>query len=430
MKLKTDQLAAQIDKSKSGGNYRWRICALLFFATTINYLDRQVLGILAPFLQEDMGWSEVDYGTIVSAFKIAYAIGLISMGNLLDRIGTRLGYAISISIWSLAGAAHAFAGTVTGFATARFTLGLGESANFPAAIKTVTEWFPKKERAFATGIFNSGSNIGSILAPLAVPFIAVQWGWQWAFIITGAIGFIWLIFWLTTYKTPEQHPKLSKEELAYIQQDQEETQKKIPWIKLLAYRETYAICFLKFVTDPVWWFFLFWLPKFLNSTHGISLTELGPPLITIYLVSDLGSIAGGWFSSYLIKIGKSVNFARKTTILICGIAALPIAIASRVDDLWIAVALISLGTAAHQACSANIFTIVSDVFPKNAIGSVVGIAGTAGALGGVVIAYSVGVILETTGSYIPIFTGFSLAYLVAWVGLNIGIPKLQQVKVE
>ena len=214
------------------------------------------------------------------------------------------------------------------------------------------------------------------------------------------------------------------------EQDKEESQKKIPWIKLLAYRETYTICFLKFVTDPVWWFFLFWLPKFLNSTHGISLTELGPPLITIYLVSDLGSIAGGWFSSYLIKIGKSPNFARKTTILICGIAALPIAIASRVDSLWIAVALISLGTAAHQACSANIFTIVSDVFPKNAIGSVVGIAGTAGALGGVVIAYSVGVILETTGSYIPIFTGFSLAYLVAWAGLNIGIPKLQQVKVE
>ncbi|MEM1134975.1 MAG: MFS transporter [Bacteroidota bacterium] len=422
--------AKETEIIKSGGNYRWRICALLFFATTINYLDRQVLGILAPFLQEEMGWSEVDYGTIVSAFKIAYAIGLISMGNLLDRIGTKLGYTISITLWSIAGAAHAFAGSVFGFAAARFTLGLGESANFPAAVKTVTEWFPKKERAFATGIFNSGTNVGSILAPLTVPWIAITLGWEWAFILTGAIGFIWLIFWITMYESPEKHEQLSKEELVFIQQDKEESEKKIPWIKLLAYRETYTICFLKFVTDPVWWFFLFWLPKFLNTNHGISLTELGPPLITIYVVSDLGSIVGGWFSSYLIKKGKSANYARKFTILLCGIAATPIAFASRVEDMWIAVALISLGTAAHQACSANIFTIASDVFPKNAIGSVIGIAGTAGALGGVVIAYSVGVILEATGSYIPIFTGFSLAYLIAWGGLNIGIPQIKQVKVE
>jgi ACS family hexuronate transporter-like MFS transporter len=409
-------------------NYRWRICALLFFATTINYLDRQVLGILAPYLQEDLGWSEVDYGNIVAAFKVAYAIGMVGMGNLLDRIGTKRGFSLAMIMWSLAGMAHALARSVWGFATARFMLGLGESANFPASVKTVAEWFPQKERALAVGIFNSGTNVGSILAPLVVPFLAVAYGWQWAFIITGLIGFIWLIFWLTMYRKPEEHPKLSKVELDYIQQDGVESEEKVPWIKLLQYRETLTVALLKFFTDPVWWFFLFWLPKFLNSNHGISIMELGAPLITIYVVSDLGSIAGGWLSSYFIKKGRTPDFARKTTILIAAICALPIAYASRTTDMWVAVALISLGTAAHQACSANIFTIVSDIFPKKAVGSVIGLIGMAGAIGGVIVAQAVGWILETTESYILIFSIFSLMYLVAWTILKIGIPKIKPIE--
>lgn len=410
------------------GNYRWRICALLFFATTINYLDRQVLGILAPYLQDELGWSEIDYGNIVAAFKIAYAIGMVGMGNLLDRIGTKKGFSLAIIIWSLAGMAHALAQTVRGFASARFMLGLGESANFPASVKTVAEWFPQKERALAVGIFNSGTNVGSILAPLVVPWLAVVYGWQWAFILTGLIGFIWLILWLTTYRKPEEHPKLSAAELAYIQQDGEDTAERIPWIKLLRRRQTLTICLLKFFTDPVWWFFLFWLPKFLNTNHGISILELGAPLITIYVVSDLGSIAGGWLSSYFIKRGRTADFARKTTIFIAAVCALPIAYASRTGDLWTAVALISLGTAAHQACSANIFTIVSDIFPKQAVGSVIGIIGMAGAIGGVIVAPLVGFILETTGSYILIFSIFSVLYLVAWIVLKIGIPKIKPIE--
>lgn len=409
------------------GRYRWRICALLFFATTLNYLDRQVLGILAPELQEAFAWSETDYAFIVSAFKIAYALGLVSMGNLLDRIGTRKGFAGALGLWSIAGAAHALAGSVFGFAAARFALGLTEAANFPAAVKTVAEWFPKKERAFATGIFNAGSNIGAILAPLLVPVIAVTMGWQWAFILTGMVGFVWLFFWLTMYRRPEEHPKLSAEELAYIQADGIERSEKIAWSRLLARREAITVGLLKFVTDPVWWFFLFWLPKFLHERHGLSLLEMGLPIVVIYLVADVGSIGGGWLSSYFIERGKSVDFARKTTILISGLFAVPIFYASRTESLWVAVALISLGTAAHQACSANIFTIMSDVFPRRAVGSVVGMAGFFGAIGGALIAGLVGIILETTGSYVPIFAMFSFAYILAWLVLKAGIPRIQAI---
>ncbi len=408
--------------------YRWRIVALLFFATTLNYLDRQVIGILAPDLQALLGWSETDYSTIVAAFQVAYAIGLVSMGRLLDYIGTRRGYAGAVGLWSLAGMAHALAGSVTGFATARFALGFAEAANFPAAIKTVAEWFPKKERAFATGIFNSGSNVGAILAPIVVPIIAVSMGWQWAFILTGAIGFVWLVFWLAAYYRPEEHKRLSATELAYISSDNETRETgRVPYRLLLPHRETLTVLLLKFVTDPVWWFFLFWLPKFLNETHGVSLLEFGPPLITIYVVSDLGSIAGGWLSSYFVKRGRSVDYARKTAILICGLFAVPIFFASQTDSLWLAVGLISLGTAAHQACSANIFTVMSDVFPQRAVGSVVGLAGMGGAVSGALASTIVGLILEATGSYIPIFAMFSFAYIVAWLVLKIGIPKIQPI---
>lgn len=407
--------------------YRWRICALLFFATTINYLDRQVLGLLAPQLQSSLGWSETDYANIAAAFKLAYAIGLVSMGDLLDRIGVRRGYALGITAWSLAGIAHAAVSSVWGFAGARFALGLAEATNFPAAVKTIAEWFPRQERALATGIFNSGANIGAIVAPLAVPVIAVRFGWQWAFIATGLLGFVWLICWLAIYKPPATHPSVSSRELALITADGASAvgAEKIPWRVLLRHRETITVCLLKFVTDPVWWFFLFWLPKFLNERHGVSLLDLGPPIVVIYLVSDVGSVAGGWLSSWFIKRGHSVDHARKRAILVSGLFALPIFWASQTNDLWTAVALVSLGTAAHQACSANIYTIVSDIFPQRAVGSVVGVAGFAGAISGAIIAEIVGFMLERTGSYVPVFAMFSVAYIIAWVVLRVGIPRIE-----
>ncbi len=430
MRMIDERPARLSDKlSKQIGRYRWRIVALLFFATTLNYLDRQVLGILAPDLQDSMGWSETDYSTIVTAFQIAYAVGLVTTGRLLDYIGTARGYAGALSLWSLAGMAHALARSVFGFASARFALGIAESANFPAAIKTVAEWFPKKERAFAIGLLNSGTNVGAILAPIVVPLIAVALGWQWAFILTGAVGFIWLIFWLVTYRRPEEHPRLSAPELAYIQADDEvRSTERIPYLRLLPHRETLTVCLLKFVTDPVWWFFLFWLPKFLRDNYGVSLLEFGPPLITVYVVSDFGSIAGGWLSSHFIKKGRSVDYARKTTILLCSFFAIPIFFASQTESLWVAVALISLGTAAHQACSANIFTVMSDVFPKSAVGSIVGLAGMAGSIGGALVSIIVGLVLDITGSYIPIFAMFSFAYVTAWLVLKIGIPRIEPVQ--
>jgi ACS family hexuronate transporter-like MFS transporter len=409
------------------GRYRWRIVALLFFATTLNYLDRQVIGILAPDLQRMFAWSDTDYATIVAAFKLAYAIGLVSMGGLLDRIGTRAGYAAGLTLWSLAGMAHAAVSTVFGFSAARFALGVAEAANFPAAMKTVAEWFPKKERALATGIFNSGANIGAIIAPIVVPIIAVRYGWEWAFILTGGIGFVWLAFWLTSYRRPEVHPRLSAGELTYIQADGVEPQTKIPYLRLLPHRETLTVCLLKFVTDPVWWFFLFWLPKFLNERYGLSLLELGLPLVVIYLSSDVGSIAGGWLSSSLVQRGHSIDFARKTAILVCGLFAVPIFFVTQTDNLWIAVALISLGTAAHQGCSANIYTVMADVFPRRAVASVVGLAGLFGAISGALVDGFVGIMLDTTGSYVPVFALFSFAYVLAWVVLKVGIPKIRPI---
>ena len=296
---------------KRTGNYRWRVVALLFFATTINYVDRQILGILAPQLQELFNWSESDYGFIIMAFQAAYAIGLITMGGILDRIGTRAGYVIAMAVWSLAGMLHAAARSVISFALVRFILGLGQSANFPAAVKSVAEWFPKRERALATGLFNAGSNVGAILTPLIIPLIALKWGWQWAFIGTGAVGFVWLFFWMPFYKRPELNKRLKKAEKEYILENDQEETAKIPWIKIIPHRQTVGICLARFVTDPIWWFFLYWLPKFLNSSYGIDLTNIGPPLIIIYLFSIGGSVFGGWLSSVYISKGKSPVAARK-----------------------------------------------------------------------------------------------------------------------
>jgi ACS family hexuronate transporter-like MFS transporter len=415
---------------KAEGNYRWVIVALLFFASTINYIDRQVLGILAPFLEKEIGWNEIEYGYIVTAFQAAYAIGLLLVGRLIDRLGTKLGYCLALIGWSLAAMGHALAKSVIGFATARFALGISEAGNFPAAIKTVAEWFPKKERALATGLFNSGTNVGAIAAPLMVPWLTLTYGWQMAFIVTGAIGFTWVIFWLWFYEKPEKSRHLKTSELNYIQADPPDPPVKIPWVSLIKYKQTWAFAIGKFLTDPIWWFYLYWVPKFLYSKHGITLDKIGLPLVIIYVMADVGSIGGGWLSSFFIKHGWTVNKGRKMAMLICALAVTPIILASQASELWMAVALLSLATAAHQGWSANLFTTTSDVFPRKAIGSVVGLGGMAGAIGGMLIATMAGFILEFTGSYVILFLICGLVYLIAFGIFNLLVPKLEPVEIE
>jgi ACS family hexuronate transporter-like MFS transporter len=411
------------------GRFRWRICALLFAATTLNYLDRQVLGVLAPDLTRLFGWSEIDYGNIVTAFQAAYAIGLLCAGAIIDKLGTRIGYALTICIWSLAAMSHALAGSVLGFAAARFMLGLGEAGNFPSAIKTVAEWFPRRERAFATGIFNAGSNVGAILAPLAVPIVAVTLGWRAAFLFTGILSATWLVTWLIVYRPPAQHPSLSAQELDYIRSDPAEPTGRVPWSQILRHRQAWAFVVAKFMTDPIWWFFLFWLPKFLNSEYGLTLTKLGPPLIVIYLMADIGSIAGGWMAGRFIKRGWTVNRARKVAMLICACAVVPIVFASQATSLWTAVVLIGFATAGHQGWSANVFTLTSDMFPRHAVGSVVGVGGFAGAVGGMLIATFTGFLLQTTGSYVPVFIMAGSAYLLTLAIVHMLAPRLEPARI-
>ena len=403
-----------------------------------------MIGILKPTLQAEFGWSEIDYADIVFAFQLAYAIGLLIAGRLMDRFGARAGFSLVIVIWSLAAMAHAeatwfgpavaallgtfglaYSASVAGFIAARFALGLGEAGNFPASIKVVAEWFPKRERALATGIFNSGTNVGALVTPLVVPFITVTWGWYWAFVATGALGFIWLIVWWVTYTSPEEHPRLTAGELAHIRSDPEDSTVHVPWRALLKHRQTWAFALGKFLTDPIWWLYLFWIPDFLNRNHGINLSGIGPPLIAIYLVADVGSIGGGWLSSSLIKRGWTVNAGRKTAMLVCAVAVLPMAVASRAGELWLAVALISIAAAAHQGWSANLFTLVSDMFPRKAVGSVVGMGGAAGAVGGMLIAKITGYILQATGSYVPVFLMAACAYLVALGVIHLLVPRLE-----
>jgi ACS family hexuronate transporter-like MFS transporter len=436
------------------GRRRWLICALLFFAATINYVDRQVIGILKPTLEKEFGWTEIDYGWIVFAFQTAYAIGLLGVGRLMDRFGTKKGFSFSIVVWSLAAMAHAWAVaigigalglfalfgieaatiglsvSVIGFIVARFALGIGEAGNFPASIKTVAEWFPKKERALATGIFNSGTNVGALATPLLVPLIVIYWGWYEAFIITGALGFIWLVFWMVIYKRPEEDTRLSRAELEYIQSDPAEPAARIPWARLFPHRQTWAFAIGKFLTDPIWWVYLFWLPDFLNKQHGLELKNFGLPLAIIYIIADVGSIGGGWISGALIKRGWSINAGRKTAMLICALAVVPIIFASMTSNLWVAVILIGIAAAAHQGWSANIFTTASDMFPKQAVGSVVGIGGMAGAIGGMFIAKLVAYILSTTGSYVPIFAIAASAYLVALLIIHLLAPNLEPAQID
>lgn len=401
------------------GTYRWRICALLFFATTINYVDRQVLGVLAPDLQRIIGWNEIEYSQIVVAFQAAYAVGLILVGGFIDRVGTRIGYAIAIAIWSLAAMSHSLVNSALGFGFVRFLLGLGESGNFPAAIKTVAEWFPRKERALATGIFNSGSNVGAIVAPLAVPLIAVRLGWRWAFLFTGIFSALWLMAWLTVYRPPRHHESEAAEPAT-----------KIAWARLLPHRQTWAILIAKFMTDPVWWFFLYWLPKFLNTQHGLTLTALGPPLVAIYVMADFGSIAGGWLAGVFLKRGWSVNRSRKSAMLLCAITVAPIVFAANVANLWVAVALIGLAAASHQGWSANVYTLASDMFPRRAVASVVGISGFGGAVGGMLVSTVTGLVLQFTGSYVPLFMMAGSAYLLALLAVHLLAPSLEPAAID
>ena len=358
------------------GRYRWVIVALLFAATAINYVDRQMIGVLKPTLAVDLNWSETDFANVIFFFQLAYAIGYIGFGRVVDLIGARFGYAIAFVIWTIAHMAHGGVYSVTQFAAARFGLGIGEAGNFPAGIKAVTEWFPVRERALAIGIFNAGANVGAIITPLVVPVITVAYGWRMAFVITGAVSLIWLVAWLAVYRRPTEQPRVSAAELAYIQQDPADPVVPVPWRKLLGVRETWAFALGKFFIDPIWWFFLFWLPGFLGKRYDLDLLSFGPPLVVIYLLSDVGSILGGWSSSRMIKAGRSVNFARKTTMLVCAVAVLPIFVSQSIDSLWLNVLIIGVATAAHQAFSANLYTLPSDLFPRSAVGSVIGIGGT------------------------------------------------------
>lgn len=416
---------ANENRSRRGG-FRWTVCALLFFAATINYIDRQVIGILAPHLQKIFGWSEVQYGYIVTAFQAAYALGLAVFGRLVDRFGTRIGYTAAIVFWSLAAMAHAAARSAFGFGAARFALGLGEAGNFPTAIKATAEWFPKRERALATGIFNAGTNVGAVVAPALVPWLTIRFGWPAAFLATGAVGFVWILFWLALYEIPERKRGLDPRELAYIQSDPAEpSTEKIPWLKLLRYKQTWAFILGKFLTDPIWWFYLYWLAKFLNARFGLTLSGLSLPLIVVYLMTDIGSVGGGWASSHLIKKGRTVNAARKTIMLICALCVVPVTIAPRSTTVAMAVLLVGLAASAHQAWSANIFTFVSDMFPKRAVGSVTGLGGAAGAAGGMLFSAGAGHIIEKTGSYTILFIIAGSAYLLALLIIQLLAPRLE-----
>jgi MFS transporter, ACS family, hexuronate transporter len=427
-------------QQQKAGNYRWVVVALLFFATTINYLDRQVIGLLKPTLETQFNWTEQDYSYIVMAFSGAYALGLLFFGRLIDKIGTKLGYTISVAVWSVAAMAHAAAKGTIGFGVARAALGVSEAGNFPAAIKAVAEWFPKKERALATGIFNSGANIGAVAAPVLVPWILGAYGWEEAFIITGAIGFIWLIFWWLFYEIPSRQKRLTAEEYEFIHSDSEqvvvEPTGSVSWKKLLTVRQTWAFVVGKLLTDPIWWFFLFWLPSYFSTTFHIDLSKPSLHLAVVYTATTIGSIGGGYLSSYFIKKGWPVFKARKTAMFIFALCVVPIMAARYATDIWVAVGLISLAAAAHQAWSANIFTTASDMFPKRAVSSVVGIGGMAGSIGGFLFPALVGFILasyEATGNlvggYNVIFTICGFAYLAAWLLMHLLTPTMKEVEV-
>jgi ACS family hexuronate transporter-like MFS transporter len=385
---------------------------------------------LKPTLQQEFGWTEVTYGDIVFWFQAAYAVGFVAFGRLMDRLGTRVGYTLAMTVWTLAHMAHGAARSATVFMTARFALGIGESGNFPASLKAVADWFPKRERALAIGIFNAGANFGAILTPLLVPALTIAFGWRMAFLLTGLFGVIWLPFWWVIYRLPEDHPRVGVEELAHIRSDPQTPVVAVSWGRMFRVKETWAFAVGKFLIDPIWWMFLFWLPDFLVRRHGLNLKTFGPPLIAVYLMSNFGSIAGGWMSSRMMRRGASANRARKVTMLICALCVLPIVFASVVENLWLAVFILGLATAAHQGFSANLYALPSDVFPREAVGTVVGIGGAAGAIGGMVIAKYAGWVLDRMGTYTPIFVVAASAYLMALLIIHVLSPRLAPAKIS
>lgn len=417
------------EPSEKIGRYRWIVVSLLFAAMVINYVDRQTIGLLKADLSKEFGWDETHYADLVFYFQLAYAIAYLAWGKIMDKIGARWGFGIAFLIWQVAHIAHAGASHITGFIAARMGLGIGEAGGFPGGIKAVAEWFPKKERAFATGLFNAGTNIGAIVTPLVVPGIVLAFGWQMAFIVTGVAGLVWLPIWLIVYRRPREAKGLSSTELAYIEQDPADPVEKIAWTKLLTKRETWAYALGKFLIDPIWWMFLFWLPDFLGKRYGLDLKTFGPPLIAIYLLSDVGSVAGGWMSSTLMKNGATINKARKLTMLVCALLAVPVIFASYASSVWLAVLIIGVATAAHQGFSANLYTLPSDVFPRGAVGSVVGIGGMLGAFGGMVFSKYIGKVLDSIGTYAPIFLVAGSAYLIALLVVHLLTPKMEPVKI-
>jgi ACS family hexuronate transporter-like MFS transporter len=412
------------------GRFRWVICTVLLLGVMKNYMDRQVIGVLKTTLQHDLGWSEIDYGNLVFAFQAAYAIGIVLIGRFIDRVGTRLGYALAMIFWSLASMAHGVATSFNGFLIARFALGLGESAVFPASLKAVAEWFPKKERALATGIFNAGSNLGAIITPLVVPWIVVHWGWRTAFFLLGGLGFLWLAAWLAVYRRPQEHSSCSPAELEYICSDPVPATTRVRWLKLLGHRQTWAFILGKFITDPVWWFYLFWIPDFLQREHGLALLHIGMPILVIYIIADAGSVAGGWLSSAFIRHGRSVNAGRKLAMLACAISVIPVVFVPKVASLWGAVLIIGIAAAAHQGFSCNLMTLPSDMFPQNGVASVAGIGGTAGAIGGMMIAKLVAYLLQKTHSYAVPFLLAGSAYLIGLAIVHILVPRLEPAQLD
>jgi len=420
----------------AAGKYRWVVVWLLFAAMVINYVDRQALGVLKPTLMDEFGWSETNYADIVFWFQAAYAVSYLLWGRIVDRIGARWGFGIAFIIWQIAFLAHAGIRSLNTAIFARVALGVGEGGGFPAGIKAATEWFPKKERAFAVGLFNAGTNIGAILTPLLIPLIASVWlgtaedpNWRMALIILGVAGLLWVPVWFLVYRDPKKHPKVTEAELAYITQDAPDPVQKVGWLKLLTIKETWAYALGKFLIDPIWWFFLFWLPGFLGDQYDLNLLTFGPPLIAIYLLSDVGSIGGGWLSSQFLKRGMSLNAARKITMLICALAVVPVAFAGMASSVWTAVLIIGVATAAHQGFSANLYAMPGDVFPRSAVGSVVGIGGMIGGFGGMAMAKYAGFVLDRIGSYTPIFVVAASAYLIALLVIHLLSPRYEPAKV-
>ncbi len=416
------------------GRYRWVVCALLFGATAINYIDRQMIAVLKPTLSAELGWSETDYANIVFWFQTAYAIGYLGFGRVVDAIGARFGYAIAVVIWTIAHMAHGGVHSVTQFAMARFALGIGESGNFPGGVKAVADWFPAKERAFAIGLFNAGANVGAICTPLLIWLMVPALGWRMTFVLTGVFGFVWLIAWLVMFRDkPRQHAKVSEAEAAYIEQDPADpvVETKGLWLRLMPKRETWAYALGKFFIDPIWWFYLFWLPGYLGKQYGLSLTDWATPqaaiaLALIYLISDVGSIAGGWLSSRMLAAGATPNRARKLTMFVCACFVLPVMFVTSAGNLWVSVVIIGVAAAAHQAFSANLYTLPSDLFPRYAVGSVIGIGGTLGAVGGMVFAKYAGYVLDALGSYTPLFVAAGAAYFLALLSIHLLSPRLER----